>query len=57
MIKIYTKTKHEKVNGRYLSKMYGVIEAPVNEMMKADGKEFRFMRHESKRSLRAKKGD
>ena len=53
-LKIYTKTTNEKINGRYISKMMGVIEAPVNKMIKAYPEEFSFMRHETKRSLRAK---
>ena len=51
-IKIYTRTIHKKVNGKYIPEMMGVIEAPVNKMMKAYPGEFRFMRHETKRSLR-----
>ena len=46
-IKVFTKTIME--NGS--PKMVGVIEAPVNKMMKAYPKEFSFMRHETKRSL------
>ena len=53
-IKIYTKTIHEKVNGSYVPKMVGVIEAPIDKMMKAYKDEFSFMRHETKRSMRAK---
>ena len=34
-IKIYTKTKHEKINGKYYAKTLGVIEAPINKMLKA----------------------
>ena len=49
-LNIYTKTvkdgKHEK--------MIGVIEAPIKKMMKAYPDEFSFMRHETKRTLRAK---
>ena len=51
-IKIYTKTTYEKMNGKYIPKMLGVIEAPVTKMMKAYPSEFSFMRHETKRSLR-----
>ena len=47
-IKVFTKTIME--NGS--PKMVGVTEAPVNKMMKAYPKEFSFMRHETKRSLR-----
>ena len=49
-LKIYTKTvkdgKHDKI--------VGVIEGSVTKMMKAFPNEFSFMRHETKRSLRAK---
>ena len=49
-LNIYTKTvkdgKHEKI--------IGVIEGSVTKMMKAYPDEFSFMRHETKRSLRAK---
>ena len=51
-LKIYTKTTNEKINGRYISKMMGVIEAPVNKMIKAYPEEFSFMRHQTKRDLR-----
>ena len=51
-LKIYTRTAHEKKDGRYSPKMLGVIEGPVNKMIKAYPKEFSFMRHETKRSLR-----
>ena len=47
-LKVYTKTI---MDGR-IPKMYGVIEAPVNKMIKAYPKEFNFMRYETKRSLR-----
>ena len=47
-LKVYTKTI---MDGR-IPKMYGVIEGPVNKMMKAYPEEFNFMRHETKRSLR-----
>ena len=49
-LKVYTKTI---MDGR-TPKMYGVIEGPVNKMMKAYPDEFNFMRHETKRSLIAK---
>jgi hypothetical protein len=56
-VKIYTKTRHHKTDkNTYLARMYGVIEAPIHEMLKAYPNEFSFLRHESKRSLRAKKG-
>jgi hypothetical protein len=48
-IKIYTKTTYEKMNGKYIPKMLGVIEAPVTKMMKAYPSEFSFMRHQTKR--------
>jgi len=51
-LKIYTRTTHEKKNKVYVPKMLGVIEGPVNKMIKAYPKEFSFMRHETKRSLR-----
>ena len=40
-IKIYTKTRFEKSNGKYISKMLGVIEAPVTKMIKAYPREFK----------------
>ena len=51
-LKIYTRTTHVRNNGVYNPKMLGVIEGPVNKMIKAYPKEFSFMRHETKRSLR-----
>ena len=51
-LKTYTKTTNEKTNGRYIPKMLGVIEGSVNKMIRAYPKEFNFMRHETKRSLR-----
>ena len=33
-IKIYTKTKHYKVNKTYVPKMYGVIEGPIHLIMR-----------------------
>ena len=54
-LKIYTKTVMEDhPDGYLIPKMYGVIEAPISKMMKAYSDEFSFMRHETKRSLRAK---
>ena len=50
-LKVYTKTI---MDGR-IPKMYGVIEGPVNKMMKAYPEEFSFMRHETTRSLRPSK--
>ena len=55
-IKIYTKTTYEKMNGKYIPKMLGVIEAPVTKMMKAYPGEFSFMRHQTMRDKRASKG-
>tara|TARA_R100000656_G_scaffold74869_1_gene55554 strand:+ start:6161 stop:6355 length:195 start_codon:yes stop_codon:yes gene_type:complete len=55
-IKIYTKTRFEKSNGKYISKMYGVIEAPVTKMIKAYPSEFKFMRHQTMRDQRPSKG-
>ena len=51
-LKFYTRTTHEKVGPTYIPKMLGVIEGPVNKMIKAYPNEFKFMRHETKRSLR-----
>jgi len=51
-LKIYTRTAHDQKDGKYLPKMLGVIEGPVNKMIKAYPNEFSFMRHETKRSLR-----
>jgi len=53
-LKIYTRTTHEKKDGVYVPKMLGVIEGPINKMIKAYPKEFSFMRHETKRSLRTR---
>ena len=47
-LKIYTKTI---MDGR-IPKMIGVVEGPVNKMIKAYPEEFNFMRHQTKRSLR-----
>ena len=47
-LKVYTKTI---MDGR-IPKIMGVIEGPVNKMMKAYPEEFSFMQHETKRSLR-----
>jgi hypothetical protein len=52
-IKIYTKTKHHKSKQHtYIPKMYGVIEGPIHQMLLQFPKQFEFVRHESKRSLR-----
>lgn len=55
-IKVYTKTTFEKSNGKYISKMLGVIEAPVTKMIKAYPSEFKFMRHQTMRDQRPSKG-
>ena len=34
-LKFYTRTTHEKVGPTYIPKMLGVIEGPVNKMIKA----------------------
>ena len=47
-VKIYTKTTH-KESGKYVPEMIGVIEAPINKMMKAYPDEFSFMRHTTRR--------
>ena len=54
-LKIYTKTTHEKKDGRYSPKILGIIEGPVTKMIKAYPQEFRFMRHETTRSIRPSK--
>jgi hypothetical protein len=51
-LKFYTKTVIEDVKGVKVPKMLGVIEGPVNKMMKAYTDEFSFMRHQTKRDLR-----
>ena len=55
-LKTYTKTTNEKTNGRYIPKMLGVIEGPVNKMIKAYPEEFSFMRHQTMRDQRPSKG-
>jgi len=55
-LKIYTRTTHEKKNGVYAPKMLGVIEGPINKMIKAYPNEFSFMRHKATRSIRPSKG-
>tara|TARA_Y100001937_G_C6927346_1_gene244475 strand:- start:294 stop:512 length:219 start_codon:yes stop_codon:yes gene_type:complete len=53
-IKIYTKTVMDKRD----FKMYGIIEAPIHKMLKAYPREFRFLKHETRRvndSARAKR--
>ncbi len=52
-IKVFTKTKHfKKGNNSYDAKIYGVIEGPVNQMLKLYPTEFKFMRHETKEMQR-----
>ena len=46
-INIYTKTVTEGKERQ----MWGVIEAPGNKMLKAYPDEFKFIRHETRRSL------
>jgi len=55
-LKIYTKTIVEETKKGKISKMFGVIEAPVNKMLKAYPSEFSFMRHETKRDKKFSKG-
>ena len=55
-LKFYTRTTHEKVGPTYIPKMLGVIEGPVNKMIKAYPNEFQFMRHKTTRSIRPSKG-
>ena len=55
-IKIYTKTTYEKMNGKYIPKMLGVLEAPGTKMKKAYPREFNFMRHQTMRDQRPSKG-
>jgi len=55
-LKIYTKTTFEKSNGKYIPKMLGVIEGPVNKMIKAYLEEFSFLRHQTMRDQRPSKG-
>ena len=39
----------EEFGGKYVPEMIGVIEAPINKMMKAYPDEFSFMRHTTRR--------
>jgi hypothetical protein len=56
-VKIYTRTTHKRIGGKYHPEMIGVIEAPINKMMKAYPDEFSFMRHQTRREARpSKKG-
>lgn len=54
-VDIYTRTIKEKINGSYHYKMIGIIEAPINKMMKAYPEEFSFMRHKTRREERPSK--
>ena len=45
-LKFYTKTVIEDVKGVPVPKMLGVIEGPVNKMIRAYTDEFSFMRHQ-----------
>ena len=51
-LKIFTKTIRKSPND---SRIVAVIEGPADKMITAYPKEFAFMRHETKRSLRNKK--
>ena len=52
----FKQTINEKTEeGKYIPKMLGVIEGPVNKMMKAYPDKFSFMRHKTTRSLRPSK--
>ena len=42
VVKIFTRTKHQKINNTYNPKIYGVIEGPIHQMLKAYPKEFQF---------------
>ena len=50
-VKVYTETVTEGGN----REMWGVIEAPIHKMLKAFPDEFRFMKHETRRSLDGKR--
>jgi len=54
--RIYTKTIVEETKKGKIPKMIGVIEGPVNKMLKAYPSEFSFMRHETKRDKKFSKG-
>ena len=55
-LKIYTKTIVEETKKGKIPKMFGVIEGPINKMLKAYPCEFSFMRHETKRDKKFSKG-
>ena len=50
-VKVYTKTVTEGGN----REMWSVIEAPIHKMLKAFPDEFKFMKHETRRSLDGKR--
>ena len=54
-MKFYTKTVIEDVKGVKVPKMLGVIEGPVNKMIRAYADEFSFMRHQTMRDQRPSK--
>ena len=54
-LKFYTKTVIEDVKGVKVPKMLGVIEGPVNKMIRAYANEFSFMRHQTMRDQRPSK--
>ena len=54
-LKFYTKTIITEVKGIKIPKMLGVIEGPVNKMIKAYPDEFSFMRHQTMRDQRPSK--
>jgi hypothetical protein len=54
-LKFYTKTVIEDVKGVKVPKMLGVIEAPINKMIRAYPEEFSFMRHQTMRDQRPSK--
>jgi len=54
-LKFYTKTVIEDVKGVKVPKMLGVIEGPVNKMIKANTDEFNYMRNKTIREQRPSK--
>ena len=52
-LKFYTKTIITEVKGIKIPKMLGVIEGPVNKMIKAYPDEFSFMRQQKVSKLKA----
>jgi|TARA_B100001971_G_C17673105_1_gene278523 hypothetical protein len=55
-LRTYTKTIVEETKKGKIPKMIGVIEGPINKMLKAYPGEFSFMRHETKRDKKFSKG-